>query len=448
MQQLRQACLPETLQHHGTALGQHYGEHGHQVSRALEPSSAKGRPLQAASGVTLSVTPEVILGKVCRACQQAQPLTAFESRGKTKRRSICKQCWKAGAVAVEASTPAIEAVKQAMARETRKRVRPGQSEPRRITCPRCEQQFEAAHGNVRSCEPCRQVARLHRAAPGERHREWWIQRGAELADRKTRHRQAKPAPCCSLCAAPLSSRNSATKLCRECLYVDRNCEDCGQAYIGEREHPNRKCRGCYEKAHHQRQIQRERGKRIIKKARGIVLALLAPVRKCERCSACLRSTDRKYCPGCREHHLSAIKSQKRAAHLKAVKEAARLRDEAKLQLPPGRQLNDEGYVWLYVSVQAANGRVYRRKVLEHRYVMEQALGRRLHRHETVHHKHGVRHDNRLDQLELWSKSHPPGQRVEDKIAWAKEFLAQYGLEVRPASRRARSNDDTGQMQLW
>lgn len=60
--------------------------------------------------------------------------------------------------------------------------------------------------------------------------------------------------------------------------------------------------------------------------------------------------------------------------------------------------------------------------------MQQHLGRELLRHENVHHINGVRDDNRLENLELWSKWQPPGQRVIDKIEWAIQLLELYAPE--------------------
>lgn len=81
-----------------------------------------------------------------------------------------------------------------------------------------------------------------------------------------------------------------------------------------------------------------------------------------------------------------------------------------------RSINADGYVYM-----TRDGRA----IGEHRWVMEQHLGRKLFQHENVHHKNGQRDDNRIENLELWSKSQPAGQRVEDKLAWAREFIKQY-----------------------
>ena len=66
-----------------------------------------------------------------------------------------------------------------------------------------------------------------------------------------------------------------------------------------------------------------------------------------------------------------------------------------------------------------------KQIREHKFVMEKILGRPLLEKENVHHINGDRKDNRPENLELWSSSQPPGQRVEDKVAWAKEILATY-----------------------
>ena len=93
-----------------------------------------------------------------------------------------------------------------------------------------------------------------------------------------------------------------------------------------------------------------------------------------------------------------------------------------------RRYQDPHFIKIAEPKPGVYGYVVKRGKKEHRLVMEKHLGRPLESHENVHHKNGIRHDNRIENLELWVVSQPKGQRVEDKVNWAIELLELYAPE--------------------
>lgn len=97
-------------------------------------------------------------------------------------------------------------------------------------------------------------------------------------------------------------------------------------------------------------------------------------------------------------------------------------------LGPVHRLKREDGQW-YLNAQGyRQTSIDGKSVLEHRVIMAIYLRRNLLPHENVHHINGIKDDNRLENLELWEHSQPSGQRVVDKVAWAKELLRLYEPE--------------------
>lgn len=93
--------------------------------------------------------------------------------------------------------------------------------------------------------------------------------------------------------------------------------------------------------------------------------------------------------------------------------------------PHGSRTRKDGYVSVYVPghpMASPQG-----NVLEHRLVMSEMLGRPLAARENVHHRNGIRTDNRPENLELWLRPQPAGQRVSDLLDYA---VGHFGDELR------------------
>ena len=89
-------------------------------------------------------------------------------------------------------------------------------------------------------------------------------------------------------------------------------------------------------------------------------------------------------------------------------------------------INDDGYIVCHKPRHSMSSKVG--NVFEHRLIMAKSLGRDLTSDENIHHRNGDRADNRIENLELWSRRQPSGQRVEEKVSWAIEILRLYQPE--------------------
>jgi hypothetical protein len=143
---------------------------------------------------------------------------------------------------------------------------------------------------------------------------------------------------------------------------------------------------------------------------------LSPLRKGKkkcRVEGCLRDAERR--GYCQAHYKRVLKHGDPLADI-PIREAS------------GNGHLSHGYSMINVSKEFRHLTGGATKIAEHRFVLAQHLGRALTSDEHVHHVNGVKTDNRLENLELWSTYHPAGQRIDDLIEYCQVILDRYGEE--------------------
>lgn len=223
-------------------------------------------------------------------------------------------------------------------------------------------------------------------------------------------------------------------------YFDRECLTCNQ--VKKTPYKNI-CPQCYKKDH----LSKTKEKnccvcnKLFKGYGKKCWVCLDEIRKAEcrkiPCSICqrvglliLNMTDR-LCTKCDRKIKEGNDPIKKETRRRQVRESARRQRGTDLNAPIRRSKgwwkNAGGYITMYKADHPnadCNG-----CVLQHVFVMSEHLKRPLKKGETVHHINGIRDDNRLENLEIWHRSHPPGQRLDEKIEWSKNFLMEYGYKI-------------------
>ena len=218
---------------------------------------------------------------------------------------------------------------------------------------------------------------------------------------------------CKICQK--SKKTPYKEICRNCYQKkwaqsipEKTCNLCHKVFNGV----GKTCRKCYANGRNE-------------KTRSIQCS------SCKRSGLIIRNHPLSLCIKCNRQRLESedpSRADNRREYLMKYSRVKRGTDpDAPKKVNKEKWKSEAGYIQIYKPQNPNSNRSG--CVFEHTFVMSENLGRPLKKNESVHHKNGIRDDNRLENLELWHRGQPGGQRLNEKIEWCKEFLLDYGYKI-------------------